>query len=110
MKKIFFYLLLVFIPLFGGIIFIKERPTVTQAYMARVGSAKIDVYGICRNVMNSGSKELMVPYKTKEEWCSFLKASLKDVTITNCQECYWNYCSNGRGRWVCKDYNVGSCP
>jgi hypothetical protein len=111
MKKIFFCLLLIFALLFIGTLSFKGKPRVIQAgWMSKIGSARIDEHEICRNVVNSGSKELMVPYKTKEEWCSFLKASLKDVTITKCQVCHWNYCSNGQGRVECNDYHVGSCP
>jgi hypothetical protein len=111
-KKIISLPLLLFIPFFVGIIFIKERPTVTQAQMSRVGSATIDAHEICRNVVNSDSKDLMIPYKTKGEWCSFLTAPLTDVSKTYCTICYWQGCSctNCGGVYVCEDYNVGSCP
>jgi hypothetical protein len=114
MKKKFFSLFLIFAVLFVvvGTFFFKGKPRITQAEMSRAGTTQIDAHGICMNVINSGSKELMVPYKTKGEWCSFLNASLKDVSITYCQRCYWICtCTNcGGSKLVCEDYNVGSCP
>jgi hypothetical protein len=109
MKKIFFYLLLIFALLFVGTLFFKGKSRIIQAeWMSKIGSAKIDAHGICRNVVNSGSRELMVPYNTKGEWCSFLNTSLTNVTITNCQKCScMGWCCNTT---KCEDYNVGSCP
>jgi len=101
MKKIFFCLLLIFALLFVGTLLFKGKSRIIQAeWMSKIGSATIDAYGICRNVVNSGSIDLMVPYKTKGEWCSFLKLFKKcnnnnmqkvllvggpeDCTCTNC--------------------------
>jgi hypothetical protein len=109
MKKIFFCLILIFALLFVGTLLFKGKSRIIQAgWMSKVGSTKIDAHGICRHVINSGSKELMVPYKTKGEWCSFLKASLPNVTILKCYACKCiGRCCN---REECGDYNVGSCP
>jgi hypothetical protein len=111
-KKIFFYFLLIFALIFVGTLFFKGKSKSVQAQMSRIGSTQIDAHEICRNVVNSGSRELMVPYKTKGEWCSFLGASLRDVSKTYCVTCYWKYCNctNCGGVYVCENYNVGSCP
>jgi hypothetical protein len=110
-NKIFFYFLLIFALIFVGTLFFKGKSKSVQAQMLRIRSTQINAHGICRNVVNSGSKELMVPYKTKGEWCSFLTAPLEAVSKTYCRTCYWESCSCGNCSYeVCEDYNVGSCP
>ena len=98
-------LLIFFLFLFGFLL-----TKISAGKMQRIGSAKIDVHGICKNVVNSGNKEVMVPFNTKEEWCSFIKNPPSNVSLTTCQNCYWSWCSNGEGSWVCNPYNVGTCP
>ncbi len=98
-------LLIFFLFLFGFLL-----TKISAGKMQRIGSAKIDEHGICRNVVNSGNKEVMVPLKTKGEWCSFIRAAnnFSNVTLTTCVDCYClGWCCNGT---ECTSYNVGSCP
>ncbi len=46
-------------------------------------------YGICRSVLNNGSTDIFVPWKTPLEWTAFLNAvgktpSLANVTLSQC--------------------------
>jgi len=88
-KIVLFSLLTFFLFLFG---FLLSRTSAEE--MEKVGSKKIDKHKICRNVVNSANQEVMVPFKTKEEWCSFIKNPPSNVSLTTCQNCYWPPCGN----------------
>ena len=110
-KIVLFSSLIFFLFLFGFLL--TKANTEEEEQIAKIesdGSAKIDKHEVCRNVVNSGNNEVMVPLKTKEEWCSFITAAnnLSNVTLTTCVDCYClGRCCN---RKKCTSYNVGSCP
>jgi len=85
-----------------------------QASIVRLDktSTNIDKYFICRNIINYSSKSYMIPFRTKEEWCSFIKrAPALGLVVEKCMRCYWTecWCTNCRRR-TCEYYNTQDCP
>lgn len=71
-----------------------------SATIYKVGSATIDMHSICRVVTNTGSVKMMIPTKTKDEWCSFLKnvSSFTPISVNWCTitECIGRCCNKTR--------------
>lgn len=79
-------------------------------------------YGVCRNVINHGSQDVLVPFKSRGEWTSFLQASIPNVEKDLCKRCEWRrqkyvkrscWCTNctvwgWRNIRTCNTFGVGS--
>ncbi len=95
-------------------ILVSFKPNKSEAQMEIVeshGSDKIDRHSICRNIVNNGSQDIMVAYRTKGEWCSFIVNRPPNVSISKCENCSeWTNPACGNREYECEEYNVGSCP
>ncbi|MCS7185235.1 MAG: hypothetical protein NZ870_04875 [bacterium] len=89
----------------------------------QTGSLKVNLehpIAICRVVVNNHHQDIMIPARTKEEFCSFLKNKPPYVELLYCEECYSCYMRAPNGDCVpcrccncystcCKSIHMGSC-
>lgn len=113
-KKTFIAISVAAVLVLGAYIF-SQRLQAQEFQKIAVTTAQVNKFGVCRNVINTGTLPLFAPLKTKEEWCALIKAdpNLPNLSLTTCQTCGWDTrcgCGNCNNDWVCTSFNVGTCP
>lgn len=113
-KKTFASIVIAVTLVFGAYIAGQKLEAQTQLQKIDVTTAQVNAFGVCRNVINSGTLPLLAPLKTKDEWCTLIKAdpNLANVSFTTCQTCSWVSrcgCGNCVKDWVCTPFNIGTC-
>lgn len=82
-----------------------------QAGIFKVGNGetqKIDRFGVCRVITNSGNNPIMVPVGSKMQWFEGDGAFLK--YITEMREISASSCSAGFSEWICVAPFQVACP
>lgn len=84
-----------------------KRPKMFRI-IPNMGSYRIDQHLICREVINTTNKEIMIPTKTKDEWCSFVLNYPKGVILKECYQCTrTTSCANSYAS--CTRWNYNQC-
>lgn len=121
MKKIKYLIIISILAVaIGGIFSINRGKLEVQSSEVKeptkvdITTIQIDQHALCRNVVNAGTKSIAIGIKTKDEWCSFVKAvnegKVRGVSFTNCESCWWTGCVNNPYNRVCAAHNLGACP
>lgn len=72
---------------FSAVVFSAQSADAAQSYRVNAGQSgvKVDEYGVCKEISNVGTKDILIPTKTSAEWSGFLAHLPSGVTVANCQ-------------------------
>ena len=70
------------------IIFLAVLVLAADSYRLNDGSdVDIDEHSVCKNVNNSGGKDIFIPTKTSLEWSEFRSNYPSGIVLDDCPEC-----------------------